>query len=61
MENTVSSDLLLHDKPLIRKIIGWKWNWCLLWLAGEKIPALKATRARKMANTLNILEYDIDR
>lgn len=24
MENTVTSDLLLHDKPLIRKIIGWK-------------------------------------
>lgn len=61
MENTVTSDLLLHDKLLIRKIIEWKWNWCLLWMAGEKNPALKATRAREKEKTLDIPAYDTDR
>lgn len=47
MENTVTSDLLLHDKPLIRKIIGWKWNFCLYRQASEP---------RRMEADLNTLE-----
>lgn len=47
MENMVTSDLLLHDKPLIRKIIGWKWN---LYLYSQ------ASGPRRMEADLNTLE-----
>lgn len=47
MENTATSDLLLHDKPLIRKIIGWKWNLYLYRQASEP---------RRMEADLNTLE-----